>query len=164
MASCCLLFLKFPPVLILTGLRYPFMLTKGGYAMTFPLNMENSPGNLDTQPSASELAYIGSDSAKMNLRSVAYRLDKSPLVVGCKCYTCQRHTRAYIHHLINTHEMLSQTLLEIHNTYHYLEFFKAIRDAIKADKFLAFRNWFTSTRKETRVHSPASKSPTLVLH
>lgn len=143
---------------------YPFMLTKGGYAMTFPLNMENSPGNLDTQPSASELAYIGSDSAKMNLRSVAYRLDKSPLVVGCKCYTCQRHTRAYIHHLINTHEMLSQTLLEIHNTYHYLEFFKAIRDAIKADKFLAFRNWFTSTRKETRVHSPASKSPTLVLH
>lgn len=58
------------------------MLTKGGYAMTFPLNMENSPGNLDTQPSASELAYIGSDSAKMNLRSVAYRYLTFTLFLG----------------------------------------------------------------------------------
>lgn len=134
---------------------YPFMLTKGGFAMTFPLDMENSLKSFDSEQTAEELARSGSDSAKINLRSVAYRLDKAPLVIGCQCYTCRKHTRAYINHLINTHEMLAQTLLEIHNTYHYLEFFKAIRHSIKADKFHDFRNWFTSRRQENGVPFPS---------
>ncbi|KAG0602409.1 hypothetical protein M758_10G012500 [Ceratodon purpureus] len=134
---------------------YPFMLTKGGYAMTFPLNMENSQRSFDSEPTGEELARSGGDSAKINLRSVAYRLDNAPLVIGCKCYTCRKHTRAYINHLINTHEMLAQTLLEIHNTYHYLEFFKAIRHSIKLDKFHDFRNWFTSTRQKSGTPSPS---------
>ena len=28
------------------------------------------------------------------------RLDKGPLVKGCKCYACKKHTRAYVHHLL----------------------------------------------------------------
>lgn len=137
---------------------YPFMLTKGGYAMTFPLDMENASRSLDSESTAGELAKSGQDSAKINLRSVAYKLDNAPLVTGCKCYTCQKHSRAYINHLLNTHEMLAQTLLEIHNTYHYLEFFRAIRHAIKVDKFLDFRNWFTSRREESGVPSPTKGS------
>lgn len=49
------------------------MLTKGGYAMTFPLNMENSLRSLNSELTSEELARSGSDSAKINLRSVAYR-------------------------------------------------------------------------------------------
>lgn len=45
-----------------------------------------------------------------------------------------------------------------HNTYHYLEFFRAIRHAIKVDKFLDFRNWFTSRREESGVPSPTKGS------
>ncbi|KAG0610894.1 hypothetical protein M758_7G099900 [Ceratodon purpureus] len=132
---------------------YPFTLTKAGYAMTFPLYMESAPSSLEKQPAVEELAESGSDSAKINLRSVAYRLDEDQLVTGCKCYTCQRHTRAYIYNLMITRETLAQTLLEIHNTYHYLEFLKAIRESIKIDKFNEFRNWFTSKRHESRVLS-----------
>jgi hypothetical protein len=44
---------------------------------------------------------------------VLARLDESPLVDGCKCYTCRKHSRAYIYHLLNTHEMLAQTLLDM---------------------------------------------------
>lgn len=42
------------------------------------------------------------------------RKDASPIVDGCKCYTCQNHTKAYINHLFNVHEMLAQTLLEMY--------------------------------------------------
>jgi queuine tRNA-ribosyltransferase subunit QTRTD1 len=133
---------------------YPYMLTKGGYAMTFSLNMENVSRS---ESMAGELAKSGQDSAKINLRSVAYKLDNTPLVSGCKCYTCLRHSRAYIFHLINTHEMLANTLLEIHNTYHYLEFFKAIRNSIRADKFHDFRDWFINRRDDRGSLSPPRK-------
>lgn len=69
-------------VFILTGLRYPFMLTKGGYAMTFPLDMENASRSLDSESTAGELAKSGQDSAKINLRSVAYKYMPSlPLLI-----------------------------------------------------------------------------------
>ncbi len=34
------------------------------------------------------------------------RLDKRPLLPGCKCHACARHTRAYVHHLLQANEML----------------------------------------------------------
>jgi len=49
------------------------MLTKGGYAMTFPLDMESVSRNLHCESPAGELAKSGQDSAKINLRSVAYK-------------------------------------------------------------------------------------------
>lgn len=42
------------------------------------------------------------------------RKDTTPIVEGCSCYTCQNHTRAYINHLLNVHEMLAQILLEMY--------------------------------------------------
>jgi hypothetical protein len=35
----------------------------------------------------------------------------APLVEGCRCFTCTRHTQAYVHHLLQTHEMLAPVLL-----------------------------------------------------
>lgn len=43
-----------------------------------------------------------------------FRKDASPLVKSCSCYTCQNHTKAYINHLLNVHEMLAQILLEMY--------------------------------------------------
>lgn len=90
------------------------MLTIGGYAMTFPATMEDILGDFANKNLAvEEWSKSDSDSAKICLRSVSFRLDESPLVDGCKCYTCRKHSRAYIHHLLNTHEMLAQTLLDM---------------------------------------------------
>jgi len=131
---------------------YPHMLTMGGYAMTFPVTMEDILGDFANKNLAvEEWSKSDSDSAKICLRSVSFRLDESPLVDGCKCYTCRKHSRAYIHHLLNTHEMLAQTLLDIHNMYHYLGFFQAIREAIRANDFPVFHNQFISHRRQSTL-------------
>ncbi|CAM6105967.1 unnamed protein product [Calypogeia fissa] len=127
---------------------YPHMLTMGGFAMTFPFCMEEKNGYTRSDTSYEERADAGADSAKINLFSVTHRNDVSPIVKGCKCYACRKHTRAYIHHLLNVHEMLAQTLLDIHNYHHYLNFFQAIREAVAKDKFEKFRHWFISQRRE----------------
>jgi queuine tRNA-ribosyltransferase len=57
------------------------------------------------------------DSGKkyMDLRHSSFRKDFSPISPTCDCYTCQNFSRAYIHHLIKSREVLSGTLLSIHN-------------------------------------------------
>lgn len=66
----------------------------------------------------------------MDLSDPSYKEDFSPILPGCECLACQKHTRAYIHHLINTKELLSSILLMIHNAHHYMEFFKTIRQSV----------------------------------
>ncbi|KAB7506111.1 Queuine tRNA-ribosyltransferase subunit QTRTD1-like protein [Armadillidium nasatum] len=69
---------------------------------------------------------------------------KEPLMVSCKCYTCSTFTRAYIHHLFASNEMLGQVLLMIHNLNHWEAFFKTVREAIKNGQFDAFKETFDS--------------------
>lgn len=47
------------------------------------------------------------------LHDKTFRTDPSPLLPGCQCFACLKHTRAYIHHLLNVHEMLAEILLEM---------------------------------------------------
>lgn len=119
---------------------YIYQLTMGGFALVFPVDMverEMQNGILNTS---------GGDSTKINLRATTYRKDTSRLVDSCNCFTCQNHTRAYLNHLLNVHEMLAQILLEIHNTHHYLRFFHSIREAIKVGEFDLFRQEFVKKR------------------
>lgn len=57
--------------------------------------------------------------------------DFRPISSSCSCMTCKNHTRAYIHHLLFTKELLGPVLLMIHNLHHYMEFFKFIRESGK---------------------------------
>ncbi|KAJ7530758.1 hypothetical protein O6H91_14G017700 [Diphasiastrum complanatum] len=124
---------------------YPHTLTTGGYAMTFPLSIQDEHDS--EKLSIEECATLGSDSSKINLRSMSYRSDTSPLLKSCECHACCKYSRAYIHHLLNTHEMLAQTLLDIHNVTHYLRFFAAIREAISQNSFDQYKSWFVSRRR-----------------
>lgn len=54
----------------------------------------------------------------------------TPLKEGCKCYACTKHTRAYIHHLLNAKEMLGWNLLQIHNHAVVESFFEGIRQTL----------------------------------
>ena len=80
----------------------------------------------------------GGDAHKMNLWALAYRADTRAIVPGCRCFTCRHHSRAYIHHLLQAHEMTAQVLLDAHNYHHYFDFFAAARDAVGAGTFDAF--------------------------
>ena len=73
---------------------------------------------------------------QLNLRQKKYSLDLTPIDDKCKCSTCQRYTKAYIHAVINDSIMCS--LLTIHNVYFQLQLMRDIRRAIEEDKFPEF--------------------------
>jgi queuine tRNA-ribosyltransferase len=67
--------------------------------------------------------------------SLSHTADLSPISSNCQCYTCRKHHRAYIRHLLSAREMLAWTLLQIHN-YHTMDlFFAAIRESIEKGTF-----------------------------
>ena len=49
----------------------------------------------------------------IDLNNTLYASDFHPLVSGCGCYTCVTYTRAYIHHLLVTKELLAGILLTV---------------------------------------------------
>ncbi len=71
----------------------------------------------------------------MNLNNAKYRLDTRPIDENCTCPTCQRYSRAYIHHLIKAKEMLAMRLTVMHNLHFYNALMTQIRDALDNDSF-----------------------------
>ncbi|KAG0123970.1 tRNA-guanine(15) transglycosylase-like protein [Tuber indicum] len=53
-----------------------------------------------------------------------------PLAAECKCYTCRKHHRAYVQHLLTAKEMTAWVLLQIHNAKIISNFFVAVRESI----------------------------------
>jgi queuine tRNA-ribosyltransferase subunit QTRTD1 len=74
-----------------------------------------------------------------SINSKEYAGGKQSLVVDCLCYTCKNYTQAYVHHLIQTKELLGRTLITIHNLYHYHAFFTQIRESLKTNKWNEYR-------------------------
>ena len=66
-----------------------------------------------------------------NIRNARYAGDDRPLDPGCPCPGCQRHSRAYLHHLFRADEMLGPMLLTWHNLAYYQSLMKGLREAIR---------------------------------
>jgi len=66
---------------------------------------------------------------RLNLVNAAYKQDSQPIDENCSCYTCKNFSRAYLRHLINAREMLSATLLSMHNLYTLINLVKEMRAA-----------------------------------
>jgi queuine tRNA-ribosyltransferase len=73
-------------------------------------------------------ALVGGD--RWNLRNARFRHEHTPLDPLCPCLACRLHTRAYLHHLIRSEEMLGRTLLSLHNLTTLLRFTTAMGQAI----------------------------------
>lgn len=71
----------------------------------------------------------------IDMKDKRYSEDFSPVLKECACYTCRNFTRAYINHLYNTSELLGPTLLMIHNSHHYFQYFNSIRQSLAEDSF-----------------------------
>ena len=54
---------------------------------------------------------------KIQIPNAEYREDFSALDMGCECPVCKQYSRAYVHHLFRTHEMLGPILASMHNVY-----------------------------------------------
>lgn len=76
---------------------------------------------------------------RLNLSNARFKRDFTPLVHGCDCYTCGHYTRAYIHHLYKAREMVSATLISIHNERFIIKLVDDARAAIEDGSFFDFK-------------------------
>jgi queuine tRNA-ribosyltransferase len=79
---------------------------------------------------------------KIQIPGSKYQTDFGPLDKDCECQVCLEHTKAYIHHLFRTHEMLGPILASMHNLYFLTNLTKQIRQSILDDTFEHFRDSF----------------------
>ncbi|HEY0222221.1 tRNA guanosine(34) transglycosylase Tgt [Lactovum miscens] len=79
---------------------------------------------------------------RMNIRNAQYEHDFTTLDPMCDCYTCTHYTRAYIRHLIKAEETFGMRLLSYHNLYFLIHLMEDVRQAIKDDNLLEFREGF----------------------
>ena len=86
----------------------------------------------------------------MNLNNAKYAKDDNPIDINCDCPTCQKHSRAYIHHLIKAKEMLAMRLAVTHNLYFYNNLMQRIRDELDNDSFESFKNKYVNLL-DTRI-------------
>ena len=82
------------------------------------------------------------------IKNACYQHDQRPLDESCDCYTCRHYSRAYLRHLFQSKEILAYQLNSIHNLHYYCTLMANMRDAIRADRFLAFRRQFYAQRTQ----------------
>ncbi len=85
----------------------------------------------------------------IKIRNAKYRHDTRPLDETCGCYCCSNFTRAYLHHLQRTGEILGARLNTIHNLHYYQDLMRDIRGAIEAGVFEEFVAEFERQRKQS---------------
>lgn len=87
---------------------------------------------------------------RWNLRNAQFREDFTSLDESCPCYCCQNFSRAYLNHLVRSHEVLGYILLSLHNVTELIRFTQKMREAILSDRFTQeFAKWL-----ETPITTP----------
>jgi queuine tRNA-ribosyltransferase len=82
----------------------------------------------------------------LKLRNARYKDEDLPIDESCDCATCRNFSRAYLHHLHRTGEILGARLNTLHNLHYYLQLMREIRASIDAGQFQAFRARFAADR------------------
>ncbi len=94
----------------------------------------------------------------LKIRNARHRSDERPLDESCTCYACKGTTnadggvtggfsRAYLHHLERSGEMLAPMLASIHNLHYYLNLMREVREALDQGRFAAFVEQFRRDRQ-----------------
>ncbi|MES2105822.1 MAG: tRNA guanosine(34) transglycosylase Tgt [Pseudomonadota bacterium] len=82
----------------------------------------------------------------VKIKNARYKEDKAPLDETCSCYTCKNFSRAYLHHLHRTGEILGARLNTIHNLHYYLDLMRGIRQSLDDERFPEFVAQFHADR------------------
>ncbi len=74
----------------------------------------------------------------LNMKNARHADDPRPMDEACTCPACTQYSRAYLHHVYRSHEMISGMLLTWHNLHYFQDIMQGMRDAIAAG---AFDDW-----------------------
>ena len=91
--------------------------------------------------------HLFTEYGDIRIKNATYKLDQLPLDETCNCYTCKNYSRAYLHHLSKTNEILGARLNTKHNLYYYQSLMKGLRLAIEEERLVEFIDDFYSKRE-----------------
>jgi queuine tRNA-ribosyltransferase len=82
----------------------------------------------------------------LKIRNARHRDDTRPIDEACACHACRHFSRAYLHHLQRTNEILGARLATLHNLFYYLTLMRELREAIAAGRLDDYAARFASDR------------------
>ena len=92
----------------------------------------------------------------IKIRNAEHRNSEKPLDEDCDCYTCKNYSRAYLHHLDKTNEILGCRLNTWHNLYYYHRLMQGLRTAIENQCLADFAIDFYHKRRSSKLVGPLS--------
>ncbi|MGH1465632.1 MAG: tRNA guanosine(34) transglycosylase Tgt [Cognatishimia sp.] len=84
----------------------------------------------------------------VNIKNARHADDPRPLDEGCSCPACTNYSRAYLHHVFRSNEMISGMLLTWHNLQYFQDIMDGMRGAIAAGAFEAWEKDFHAGRAQ----------------
>ena len=91
--------------------------------------------------------HLFTSTGDIRIRNAEHRTSDKPLDEECDCYTCSNYSRAYLHHLDKTNEILGSRLNTWHNLYYYHGLMRELRKAIENRKLSEFAADFRAKRQ-----------------
>jgi queuine tRNA-ribosyltransferase len=85
---------------------------------------------------------------QVNIKNARHQDDPRPLDETCGCPACRGYSRAYLHHVYRSGEIIASMLLTWHNLHYYQELMAGLRAAIAAGRLAAFAADFHAARAE----------------
>jgi queuine tRNA-ribosyltransferase len=90
----------------------------------------------------------------VNLKNARHAEDPEPLDPACGCPACRRLSRAYLHHVVKTGEIIAAMLLTAHNLTFYQDLMAGLRGAISTGSVLDFAAGFHARYGAARAEKP----------
>ena len=84
----------------------------------------------------------------VNIKNARHADDPRPLDETCTCPACQNYSRAYLHHVFRSNEMISGMLLTWHNLHYFQDLMAGMRAAIAAGGFGVWEAEFHDLRSK----------------
>ena len=84
----------------------------------------------------------------VNIKNARHADDPRPLDENCSCPACSNYSRAYLHHVFRSQEMISGMLLTWHNLQYFQDIMDGMRTAIAAGTFKAWEQDFHDGRAQ----------------
>ena len=95
---------------------------------------------LPTRSGRTGQAFTGD--GPINIRNARFAEDDAPIEADCPCPTCTDYSRAYVHHLVRSGEILGSMLMTEHNLWFYQRLMQGLREAIGEGRFVSHATAF----------------------
>jgi queuine tRNA-ribosyltransferase len=84
----------------------------------------------------------------LNIKNARHQDDPRPIDDACTCPACTNYSRAYLHHVFRSQEMISSMLLTWHNLHYFQQIMGEMRAAIAAGTFAVWQAAFHAARAD----------------